>query len=249
MPTLRSVARIGPYPGSRPHAHDCWEIGFYLRGRGVAIVGEERVPFARGTVICYPPFIPHSERAEKACLGFFISADRCSFGHGTRPLHTDRSWSHFLRLASLLHGEWERKEAQWEDAAGHLFALLVLQLKRQCSVTSSAHPLAEALRHEIESRVADPEFHPGHALARLPLSPDHLRRLFIRATGSSPLAYLHELRLARARQLLCEGRWRVKEVAAQVGIPDEYYFSRFFHRHTGQRPAAYGRAAASLSAS
>jgi AraC-like DNA-binding protein len=241
MSKLLSVARIGPYQGSRSHTHDCWEIGFYLDGRGVAVVGNNQVPFSRGTVICYPPFIPHSEQTKDACFGFFITANHCPFGESALPLYTDRSRANFLRLISLLHHEWREKGAQWENATEHLFSLLLIHLRRQCSFPRPSHPLVDALRHEIEKRITDPDFHAGSALARLPMSPDHLRRLFARETGSSPLVYLKELRIAKARQLSREGRWRVKEVAAQVGIQDEYYFSRLFLKHTGQRPLDYRR--------
>lgn len=241
MPNLLSVARIGPYSGSQPHSHDCWEIGFYLSGHGIAHVGDNRVPFAPGTVICYPPHIPHSERARDACLGFFLAADRCPFGDGTAPVHTDRSWDNFLHLISLLHHEWSHRGARWKDATDHLFALLLIHLERQCSMPERMHPLVGLLRREIDSRMTDPDFQVGNSLAHLPMSPDHLRRLFAQEIGCSPLAYLNELRIAKARQLLREGRWLVKEVAAQVGIPDEYYFSRLFLKHTGQRPLAYSR--------
>src|ERR1700722_11461661 len=109
MPKLLSVAQIGPYQGSKSHAHDCWEIGVYLNGRGVAVVGENRVPFSPGTVICYPPFIPHKEMTQDACLGFFITANHCPFGNSNQPLHTDRSRSNLLHLTSLLHDEWQQK--------------------------------------------------------------------------------------------------------------------------------------------
>jgi len=241
MPKLLSINRVGPYQGSRPHSHDDWEIGFYLRGSGVAVVGDNEVPISSGTVICFPPNIPHSERVESACLGFFIRANQCPFGQKTVPLHTDRSWSHFLKLVSLLHQEWEEKQENWENATEHLFALLLIHLERQCSFTRTAHPLVETLRREINERMADPDFNAGNALAQLPMSSDHLRRLFTQSTGYSPLTYLNELRITRAKQLLREGTCRIKEVAMLVGIQDEYYFSRLFLKHTGQRPLAYRR--------
>jgi AraC-like DNA-binding protein len=249
MPTLLSVDRIGPYHGSQPHAHDCWEIGLYLSGRGTADIGASHVPFSRGTVICFPPFIPHRERAENACRGFFLTADQCPFGDGTAPLHADHSRSDFFQLVTLLHREWRQKKPRWQDATGHLFSLLLLHLERACAFSRSVHPLVDRLRREIETCVADTDFQAGAALSRLPMSPDHLRRLFVQQVGRTPHAYLNELRLTRAKHLLREGRWRVKEVAAQVGIPDEYYFSRLFLRHTGLRPRDYRPAAHALPSS
>ena len=244
VPRLLSIAKIGPFHGSRPHRHACWEIGFYLRGRGVARVGARQVPFAPGTLICYPPAIAHSERAVEACQGFFITAERCPFGPRDIPVCVESSRERTLRrLATLLHEEYRRREAHWEEAVQHLFDLLLLHVRRQCLPVHPTHPLAEALRAEIHRHAADPDFHVGAALARLPMSPDHLRRRFARDLGCNPHFYLQRLRVDRARRLLREGGWRVKEVAAQVGLPDEMHFSRLFLRFVGRRPGVYGRAA------
>lgn len=238
MPNLISVDRVGPYHGSQPHSHECWEIGYYLRGRGIAHIGESRVPFHPGTIICYPPHIPHSERTREACHGLFVAADRCSFGNGNAPAHADAR-EHFPEVIELLYDEWSHRLPHWKHATEHLFSLLIIHLERQFSSTPTSHPLVEKLRCEMEAHLADPDFHVGRALENLPMSPDHLRRLFAQETGRSPLTYLNEIRIMRAKQLLREGNQLVKQVATQVGIPDEYYFSRLFLKHTGQRPAAY----------
>jgi AraC-like DNA-binding protein len=73
----------------------------------------------------------------------------------------------------------------------------------------------------------------------MPIAPDHLRRLFRQATGRTPLDYLSELRVAEAKRLLKGRGLNVKQVAARVGIPDPYYFSRVFKKVTGWRPSAY----------
>jgi len=241
MSKLLSVDRVGPYRGSGSHFHEYWEIGFYLSGQGVAVVGDTHIPFTRGTVVCYPPDIPHSERSKDACLGYFIATDRFRFVEKTIPVCTDHFGSKFFRIVSLLHHEWSQKLLRWEEASDHLFQLLLIHLERQCSPSPTTHPLVSTLCSEVERHVADPEFHVGDALSRLPMSSDHLRRLFIREVGCSPLVYLNELRVTKAKQLLHEGRWRVKEVAMQVGIQDEYYFSRLFLKQTGYRPQAYSR--------
>ena len=111
MSKLLSIAQVGPYQGSQSHAHDCWEIGLYLNGSGVAIVGESRVSFSPGTVICYPPFIPHKEMTQDACLGIFISANQCPLWRQQQAASNDEppAASNLLQLTSLLHDEWRQK--------------------------------------------------------------------------------------------------------------------------------------------
>ncbi|MEO8178471.1 MAG: AraC family transcriptional regulator [Deltaproteobacteria bacterium] len=66
-------------------------------------------------------------------------------------------------------------------------------------------------------------------------------RRFARALGVSPIAYLAELRLARAAQRLGECDHALAEVAAEVGYESEFAFSRAFKRRYGVPPAAYRR--------
>jgi AraC family transcriptional regulator len=70
-------------------------------------------------------------------------------------------------------------------------------------------------------------------------SPSHLCTAFRRELGLPPLEYVRRYRLARAKDLLLEGRLGVAEVAGAVGFPDASHFSRVFRRCEGVTPAAY----------
>ena len=65
------------------------------------------------------------------------------------------------------------------------------------------------------------------------------RRTFAAHTGLSPHQYLLELRLLRARNLLDETKFSVKEIASQTGFADEHYFSRLFHRKLKSTPSQW----------
>lgn len=66
-----------------------------------------------------------------------------------------------------------------------------------------------------------------------------LYRGFQRRFGCSPLAYLEDIRLQYAEQLLTATPLRVSEIAYSVGYADALYFSRVFSRRTGLSPTAY----------
>ena len=66
----------------------------------------------------------------------------------------------------------------------------------------------------------------------------HLARAFRAAYGSSPHAYLVQLRLLRARHLLAAGETPVM-VAATCGFADQSHLGRWFRRAYGLTPAAY----------
>jgi transcriptional regulator GlxA family with amidase domain len=75
--------------------------------------------------------------------------------------------------------------------------------------------------------------------ARVGMSPRTFARRFKAATGETPLAYLHALRISSARQLLEYDLKPVRQVSREVGYEDLTFFRRLFKRHTGLPPRAY----------
>lgn len=73
------------------------------------------------------------------------------------------------------------------------------------------------------------------------LSPSHFAGLFLKHTGHPPMDFLIRTRIARACHLLDFTSLSVKEIAAQVGYSDPYYFSRVFKKVTASSPDAYRR--------
>ena len=70
-------------------------------------------------------------------------------------------------------------------------------------------------------------------------SPSHFSARFRAVTGFSVTEYVKRLRMARARQLLITSDHTVAEIAAAVGYPDPFYFSRNFSAVNGVSPRAF----------
>jgi AraC-like DNA-binding protein len=79
-------------------------------------------------------------------------------------------------------------------------------------------------------------------------SVSHYFAVFKRRTGSSPIDYFIGLRMGKACRLLVETRSPVKDIAAQLGYDDPFYFSRVFKSVNALAPTAYrtARRAATL---
>jgi AraC-like DNA-binding protein len=71
------------------------------------------------------------------------------------------------------------------------------------------------------------------------LSVPHFSDLFRRQTGYAPIDFLLRTRIRKACALLDGSDAPVKQVAAQVGIEDPFYFTRCFGRVMGCSPQAY----------
>lgn len=66
----------------------------------------------------------------------------------------------------------------------------------------------------------------------------HLSRMFKQRTGLSPAQFLLRIRMEKAKTLLGQPL-SITEVAASVGYSDPLYFSRQFHKWTGDSPTDY----------
>jgi len=69
----------------------------------------------------------------------------------------------------------------------------------------------------------------------------HLNRLFGSELGMTPMRYLRQFRIERARELLAYTDKSVEEVASSVGIPNQSHFTYIFRRMTGQTPRSWWR--------
>ncbi|MDQ6421656.1 AraC family transcriptional regulator [Paenibacillus sp. LHD-117] len=71
------------------------------------------------------------------------------------------------------------------------------------------------------------------------ISKQHLIYLFKQETGFPPVDYYLRLKMQKAGQQLCLTGLSIKEIAADFGFPDPYYFSRMFKKIMGVSPSKF----------
>jgi AraC-like DNA-binding protein len=72
------------------------------------------------------------------------------------------------------------------------------------------------------------------------ISPFHLTRLFREAVGLPPHAYLTHLRIAQAKQQLCQSN-SLAQIAIDTGFTDQSHFTKTFKAWVGVTPGQYRR--------
>lgn len=71
------------------------------------------------------------------------------------------------------------------------------------------------------------------------LSIPHFQKLFRAETGIAPIAYLRDLRLEKARELLETKFYRLKQIGFEVGMSNDSHFTRDFKKKYGVTPTEY----------
>lgn len=140
-------------------------------------------------------------------------------------------------LAPALLGDGLRKELLYRALRGGLGEALARLLGGRARVATVMRAV-----QRLRSHVGKP---PSIArLAReMALSPSAFYAIFSEVMGTSPLQYLKQVRLHRARQLLQQGGVRVADVAQAVGYASTSQFSREFKRLFGEPPGQVIKAA------
>lgn len=71
------------------------------------------------------------------------------------------------------------------------------------------------------------------------VSPGYLCRIFKKHVGKRYASYVTDIRMKKAKELLCSGKFTVTEVAYKVGFNDASYFSSVFKKHYAQPPCKF----------
>ena len=75
--------------------------------------------------------------------------------------------------------------------------------------------------------------------ALTPFSTVYFRKLFTEMTGLSPMVYLRNIRINKAKQMLKSDYGSISDIAVSLGYSNIYEFSRTFKKHTGLSPTEY----------
>jgi AraC family transcriptional regulator len=104
----------------------------------------------------------------------------------------------------------------------------------------------QQIRDFIESKL-DTKIRVGDLASRCNLSAGHLNRGFKKAFGQTPLVYIRERRILRAKALMLSSNESLAGIAIACGLCDQAHLSRIFLRIMGETPHAWRRRARNAS--
>ncbi|CAG7651319.1 HTH-type transcriptional activator RhaS [Paenibacillus solanacearum] len=138
---------------------------------------------------------------------------------------------------------------QWEAVDGLVLlrlqarfqelAVLLLEQRQACTPLGVEREVEETIHYLNREYAKDIRIE--KLAERTALSRWKYNDMFKAMTGKTPVQYLTELRIDRAKQLLVGSGQRLKEIAEQTGFRDEYYFSRRFKQSVGVSPTRFVR--------
>ncbi len=224
-----------------PRSFKC--LGYRLRGNSVfecmgqKSIVEEHQAVLIGENVTYSQY----SDGEEIIAVHFDMVDALSPFDGIEvlsPSNTKLADECFAELCS----KWEQKKDGYKNECMSLvykiFAMLFSQNNRQIA------GISENMKKGIEcirARFTEPSLTVSAAAKEALVSEVYFRRIFTKHFGVPPSAYISELRLEYAADLLLSGYYNVNEAACRCGFSDAKYFSTCFKKKYGVSPSAFAK--------
>lgn len=222
------------------HRHDYWEIVYYTKGQGTVNINGELIDFTENDFFAIPPTVPHFDYSDNGFTNYhFNFLDNEFHFDGYLKLHDTEDRS-FLKVLTLMNFEYHNKRPGYAKITDSLFYVLRSYIDSFLNKESEyENPYVNQIIGAIIENLSNPDFSVSDILKTIPMHKDHIRRIFIKETGVTPLKFLTQKRLAIAKKLLGtkdKARLTLKEISHMCGYSDYYYFSRVFKQYFGQSP-------------
>lgn len=251
------------------HIHDFTELNIITGGGGEHYVNGQRYPVGRGDIFVLPPGYCHGYRPKGNLKLYHVLLHQDFYSAYARELCRLPAYPALLTLEPVAHpgkryhlrageetlsalvpqldalsrslGDTSPEAGAVQNALGVYIVGVLCRLCRESFNLGSDAPVSLAvtaalysLQQRFDQKLDIPALCSETGLGRATLF-----RYFNRLTGMGPAAYLDHYRLRRARQLLCDTRLTVTEIAQACGYFDSAHFIRRFTRAQGVSPGRY----------
>ena len=237
------------------HYHDCYEFVYYencsgeyssqdvesIHGKvddmllfyhGTQFTHPDHTPFQNRTVILTPPHTVHREshtRTGKVFAVGFMPNPAFALPHTFTATASALNFS----LPEIIR-EFSEKKSHWQAAINGLLDVLCVAILR-CKSQYSPHETLFYIKNYIDNYYMT-DISVAKLAAMANFSKTHFTNLFAQEYGTTPKAYLTDLRMKKANSLLENTHLSITEIAAAIGFSDINQFSAFYKKKFGVSP-------------
>ncbi|UVI28782.1 AraC family transcriptional regulator [Paenibacillus spongiae] len=228
----------------------CDTLVYVSEGKVVFWVNNDRFELEKGEALYVPygvdrAWSSHPEELHQKYTVQFNWEDRSR----DNPLHftkqdamiriKPRNAPYFEQRFATLFFQWSGQRPYFELMSQHIF-LELLTLIAQERKELRASPSKERIARNIQEYILC-NFRKNITIEELAslaeITPNYTTVLFKEVLGSTPIQYLHQIRIKTAVNLLENTQMTVREIAEYLGYCDQAYFNRIFKKWMGAAPS------------
>lgn len=253
------VQRCTYMPGKKVdlHSHTFFHYVFITGGDGIVRIGDRQLPFETGSMYMIPPNTVHEFYAGAEIplhmieLKFEIFNTKLRERVDKLPLVMHLKDHSIESLLGKMLKEATQKIVLYTDMINvALFAVLTYLIRQ--SIQKSKAPVRlhgqeklYGIRGDFAKIVLYIQEHMEEQITLetlaniMCLEKTHFLKKFKKEFGTTPIKYLNDLRLQKAKELLQFSDMNVTQIALAVGFQSIHYFSRTFSANVGITPGAF----------
>jgi len=219
------------------HKHPEWEIIYQLRGHTCATAGGTLFQLREGDLIVIPPNTSHNTASDMLIIDMHIRLKVCDFP--TSPFVVTDDGGDIGQLFHMLLNIYLKKDEGYALFAEKLSELICLHIKKAINKQPTPKFIVD-FKALAADNIGNAAFSVTDSIKQSGYHPDYFRRLFKKYMGISPHAYLTELRIDHAKELLTHEKYlTIGEISRRCGFSDNLYFSSCFKQNVGISPLRF----------
>jgi AraC-like DNA-binding protein len=151
---------------------------------------------------------------------------------------TPENPAYFKRKFEELYTVWSKKQTSYIHECNSIFYRILMHIERE--YIHAKHSAVDERLNEAVDYIHDNFTKSDISIEELAqlcnMSGTYFRKLFSEKYNTSPRAYINNLKLQYALELLKSNYYTVSEVSDKCGFKNIYYFSSFIKKETGSSP-------------
>lgn len=220
------------------HVHKDWELIYCTGGSGEMVFEDRTLRYGAHDIIVIPPALPHSNQSAEGFTNIHMNLTDTVLP-GAEPFMIRADSNGFLLDAFQAAFYYYHSETAARQVLLPIYGQLITAFLTSCQPQHST--VVQQVENDILKHYPDCTYDLNAYLGSLPFNTEHLKKMFKKETGLTPLQYLTNKRLESAASTLSTylGRGNVSETARMCGFSDPLYFSRLFKRKYGISPRSF----------
>ncbi len=239
-----------------PHNHNYTQLVYIIDGEGKVLIGNTSYQVNKSSILLIPKSINHNiETISKTMKTYSIKfhiikqsiRDKIRIIPYVIPNVPKESSDHFIKIHTL----GMEKPPYYEEKCQLILTNLLLDLlcsSENQKVEKKEHiglPSLQSSHIETILTYLYNNYHTtitAHSIEEnCHYSYRYISSFFKKEMGISPLGYLENLRVKKAKDLLRHSDYGIKKISSEVGFHSVHYFTYIFKKHCNSPPASWQR--------